>query len=151
MQDVTRQHTFHANKLDQNHQQRYHLSLRAQSQNDSPIKKSATLLKINGVAVHGFSGLGQCRHTEATLFNSNRSCSAEQFDNNLPQLCCFSGRLQAKARYIRYISNAMVWRVWARIRATKCFRAVPETYNGAMNTGYLCGCCTQFARELLTS
>ena len=44
----------------------------------------------------------------------------------------------------------MVWRVWARIRATKCFRAVPETYNDAMSTGYLFACCTQVGRELLT-
>ena len=40
MQDVTRQHTLHANKLDQNHQKRYHLSLRAQSRNDTRIKKA---------------------------------------------------------------------------------------------------------------
>ena len=40
MQDVTRQHTLHANKLDQNHQKRYHLSLRTQSRNDTRIKKA---------------------------------------------------------------------------------------------------------------
>ena len=40
MQDVTRQHTLHANKLDHNHQKRYHLSLRTQSRNDTRIKKA---------------------------------------------------------------------------------------------------------------
>ena len=48
----------------------------------------------------------------------------------------------------------MIWRIWARMGATKCFRAFPQTYNGAMSAGYLwpylCACCTQFARALLT-
>ena len=46
MQAVTRQHTLHANKLDQNHQKRYHLSLQDSFNERHPDKESATLSKI---------------------------------------------------------------------------------------------------------
>ena len=63
-------------------------------------KESVTLLKINRMAAQGFSGLGQCRRAEATLFNSNRSCGAEQFDHSLPQLCFFPiGRRSKQSWY----------------------------------------------------
>ena len=70
-------------------------------------KESATLLKINGVAVHGFSGLGQCRQAEATLFNSNRSCGEEQFDNSLPQLCFF--HVGCRPKHGIYGTSPMPW------------------------------------------
>ena len=47
-------------------------------------------------------------------------------------------------------SHAILCSGWPRTGATKRFGAVPETYNGAMSTGYLCACCTEFTRELLT-
>ena len=87
------------------------------------------------MAVHIFSGLGQWWHAEGTLFNSNRSCGAEQFDNNLPHQCFL--HIGSYHGILRYISTAMTWRIWARMGATKCFRAVPQTYNGAMSMGYL--------------
>ena len=52
------------------------------------------------MAVQIFSGLGQWWHAEGTLFNSNRSCGAEQFDNNLPQQCFFHvGRRPKQSRH----------------------------------------------------
>ena len=36
------------------------------------------------------------------------------------------------------VSHALIWSIWARIRATNCFWAVLQPNNGAMSTGYLC-------------
>ena len=52
------------------------------------------------MAVQIFSGLGQWWHAEGTLFNSNRSCGAQQFDINLLQQCfCHVGRRPKQSRH----------------------------------------------------